>query len=144
MFENPRRGRQARNFTTNVPNRYFLKIHVGCPCKMRVLCTKHFMIIKHEEGQEETLCKSPKELRREGPTIWESCASRFSPFQCFFKSWFLRLWAVSYFSLQSYCTWKPSMQAAINKKITLADIRTRHILREKTDCKQSIFFSHNL
>ena len=42
MFENPRRGRQARNFTKNVPkiqildlnrlpNRYFLKIDVGCP-----------------------------------------------------------------------------------------------------------------
>ena len=39
MFENPRRGRQARNFTTNVPkildlkwipNRYFPKIDVGC------------------------------------------------------------------------------------------------------------------
>ena len=33
MFENPRRGKQARNFTTNVPkslpNRYFLKIDVG-------------------------------------------------------------------------------------------------------------------
>ena len=43
MFENPRRGRKARNFTTNVPkildlksspNRYFPKIDVGCPCKM--------------------------------------------------------------------------------------------------------------
>ena len=41
MFENPRRSRQARNFTTNVPkildlksssNRYFPKIVVGCPC----------------------------------------------------------------------------------------------------------------
>ena len=39
IFENPRRGRQARNFTTNVgnilnrlPNRYFSKINVGCPC----------------------------------------------------------------------------------------------------------------
>ena len=43
MFENPRRGRQARNFTTNVPklhsrtsnrllNRYFPKIDSGCPC----------------------------------------------------------------------------------------------------------------
>ena len=27
MFENPRRGRQARNFAKNVP-----KIVVGCPC----------------------------------------------------------------------------------------------------------------
>ena len=44
MFENPRRGRQARNFTTNVPtildlkssspNRYFLKIVVGCPWRL--------------------------------------------------------------------------------------------------------------
>ena len=42
MFENLRRGGQARNFTTNVPkildfkssspNRYFPKIDVGCPC----------------------------------------------------------------------------------------------------------------
>ena len=39
MFENSRRGRQARNFRTNVPkivdlksNRYFPKIDVGCPC----------------------------------------------------------------------------------------------------------------
>ena len=41
MFENPRRDRQARNFTTNVPkivdftsrlpNRYFPKIDVRCP-----------------------------------------------------------------------------------------------------------------
>ena len=41
MFKNHRRGRQARNFTINVPeildlnclpNRYFPKIDVGCPC----------------------------------------------------------------------------------------------------------------
>ena len=40
MFENPRRGRQEKKFTTNVPkipdsnrlpNRYFPKIAVGCP-----------------------------------------------------------------------------------------------------------------
>ena len=41
MFENPRRGRQARNFLANVPkildlkyhlpNKYFPKIDVGCP-----------------------------------------------------------------------------------------------------------------
>ena len=41
MFENPRRGRQAGNFATNVPkildlksssaNRYFWKIDIGCP-----------------------------------------------------------------------------------------------------------------
>ena len=40
MFENPRRGRQARNFTTNVPKildlkssseQIFSKIDVGCP-----------------------------------------------------------------------------------------------------------------
>ena len=30
MFENPRRGRQARNFTTNAP-----KIVVGCPWVMK-------------------------------------------------------------------------------------------------------------
>ena len=42
MFENPKRGRQARNFTTNVPKilvlkssseRIFPKIPVGCPCR---------------------------------------------------------------------------------------------------------------
>ena len=47
MFENPRRGRQARNFTTNVPkilvlksssNRYFPKINVGCPCLVICVC----------------------------------------------------------------------------------------------------------
>ena len=42
MFENPRRGMQARNFATNVPkildlkssseHWYFPKIDVGCPC----------------------------------------------------------------------------------------------------------------
>ena len=42
MFENPRRGRQARNFTTNAPKILDLKssseqifsgkIPVGCPC----------------------------------------------------------------------------------------------------------------
>ena len=35
MFENPRRGRQARNFTRNVPKILDLKsakIDVGCPC----------------------------------------------------------------------------------------------------------------
>ena len=40
MFENLRRGRQARNFTTNVPkildlkpNRYFRKLTLGAPEK---------------------------------------------------------------------------------------------------------------
>ena len=36
MFENPRRGRRARNFTANVLKildlKYFPKIDVGCPC----------------------------------------------------------------------------------------------------------------
>ena len=45
MFENPRRCRQARNFTTNVPktldltnrlpNRHFPKIEVGCPWNLK-------------------------------------------------------------------------------------------------------------
>ena len=44
MFENPRRGKQARNFTTNVPKNsssqivfrtdIFLKIAVGCPWEL--------------------------------------------------------------------------------------------------------------
>ena len=53
MFENPKRGRRARNFTTNVPNvsrsqivfrslpnTYFPKIDVGCPLYVSsvVLC----------------------------------------------------------------------------------------------------------
>ena len=41
MFENPRRGRQARNFTTNVPKILDLKssseqiFEVGCPCPVK-------------------------------------------------------------------------------------------------------------
>ena len=51
MFENPRRGRQARYFTTNVPkildlksssNRYFPKIDVGCPWLVYHNCHNHF------------------------------------------------------------------------------------------------------
>ena len=41
MLENPRRGRQVRNFTTNVPKIVDLKsppkIVVGCPCEITVL-----------------------------------------------------------------------------------------------------------
>ena len=49
MVENPRRGRQVRNLTTNVPNildrkssseQIFPKIVVGCPCHIRVLYGK--------------------------------------------------------------------------------------------------------
>ena len=53
MFENPRRGRQARNFTTNVPKivdlktsseQYFPKIDVGCPCQLGYMYNKkHFL-----------------------------------------------------------------------------------------------------
>ena len=72
----------------------------------------------------------------------------------------LRLRAVSYYSLQSYCTPNPSTRAAINEgvssrrkvpipycyitswfAIALAEIRTRRIKREKADCKQSILDS---
>ena len=72
----------------------------------------------------------------------------------------LRLRAVSYYSLQSYCTRNPSKRAAINEgvssrrkvpisycyitswfAIALAEIRTRRIKREKADCKQSILDS---
>ena len=51
MSENPRRGRQARNFITNVPkildlksssNRYFPKIDVGCPWLVYHDCHNHF------------------------------------------------------------------------------------------------------
>ena len=34
------------------------------------------------------------------------------------------------------------MRAAIREAIALAEIRARHFLREKADCKQSIFFFH--
>ena len=52
MFENPKRGRQARNFTTNVPkildlkssseNRYFWKIDIGCPWSPALYAWKMF------------------------------------------------------------------------------------------------------
>ena len=66
-----------------------------------------------------------------------------------------RLRAVSYFSLQSYCTRNLSTRAARNEGISLVwsqsliviitswfaialdEIRTGRILREKADCKQS-------
>ena len=53
MFENPRIGRQARNFTTNVPkildlksssNQYFLKIDVGCPLKANITINNDLLI----------------------------------------------------------------------------------------------------
>ena len=60
----------------------------------------------------------------------------------------IRLRAVSYFSLQSYCTRSLSTQAARplvvrNEGVTwfaiaLDDIRTDGLLREKADYKQSI------
>ena len=47
MFENPRRGRQARNFTTNVPKIldlkssseqiFFRKLSLGAPDKLSLL-----------------------------------------------------------------------------------------------------------
>ena len=77
-----------------------------------------------------------------------------------FLVFLLRLRAVSYYSLQSYCTRNPSTRAAINEgvssrrkvpipycyitswfAIALAEIRTRRIKREKADCKQSILAS---
>ena len=64
MFENPRRGRQARNFTKNVPkiqisnrlpNRYFPKIDVGCPrLFVRQLSQ---MCVVHLHLQAGDLCK---------------------------------------------------------------------------------------
>ena len=67
----------------------------------------------------------------------------------------IRQRAVSYFSLQSYCTRNLSTRAARNEGVSLVwsqsliviitswfaialdEIRTRRILREKADCKQS-------
>ena len=53
-----------------------------------------------------------------------------------------RLQVVSYFSLQGYCTRAEKPRAARNEDvwwfpIALDEIRTRRILREKADCKQS-------
>ena len=59
MFENPRRGRQERNFTTNVPKirdlkssseqkKKKLKIDVGCPC----LIIKMIKIYKDTRNEE--------------------------------------------------------------------------------------------
>ena len=51
MFENPRRGRQARNFTTNVPKILDLKssseqvFSVGCPCDHLLLKTSFLVTI---------------------------------------------------------------------------------------------------
>ena len=112
---------------------------------MRVPCAKHFMIIKHEEGQEETICKGAKELRREDPTICESCASRFSPFQCFFKNCFLDCEQCLIFFLQSYCTRNLSMRAAIREEIALlAEIRARPILSKKRQTASSLLFFHTM
>ena len=63
---------------------------------------------------------------------------------------------LSYFSLQSYCTWNPSTRTAKPRTarnewiviiteitswfaIALDEVRTRQILRGKADCKQSKF-----
>ena len=48
-----------------------------------------------------------------------------------------RLRAVSYFSLQSFCTRNPNTRTGSWFAIALAEIRTRRVLREKADCKQS-------
>ena len=71
--------------------------------------------------------------------------------------WYTRLRAVSYFSLQSYCTRNLTTRAAKPRAarnegvsqsviviitswfaVALDEIRSRRILREKADCKESI------
>ena len=71
--------------------------------------------------------------------------------------WYTRLRAVSYFSLQSYCTRNLTTRAAKSRAarnegvsqfliviitswfaVALDEIRSRRILREKADCKESI------
>ena len=79
-------------------------------------------------------------------TIWKSKAQSTTNTQEY------RLRAVSCFSLQSYCTRKQSTRAAKSGAagnegvsvivtswfaVALDEIRTRRILREKADCKQS-------
>ena len=54
------------------------------------------------------------------------------------KKLFFRLWAVSYFSLQSYCTRNLSMRAAIREAIALAEIRARPILSNKKGRLQAV------
>ena len=63
IFENPRRGWQARNFTTNVPlnyrsqivrvpNRYFPKTDVGCPSSIlefALFSLTEIHILTHED-----------------------------------------------------------------------------------------------
>ena len=61
MFKNPRRGRQAINFTTNVPKildlkspseQIFPKIDVGCPRSMKSFLTRGDARAYHELLQQ--------------------------------------------------------------------------------------------
>ena len=83
------------------------------------------------------------------------CGSRANPENIDCEQSLIRQRAVSYFSLQSYCTRNLSTRAARNEGVSLVwsqsliviitswfaialdEIRTRRILREKADCKQS-------
>ena len=56
MFENPRRGRQARKFYISncLPNRYFPKIDFGCPCHLITSSTEliepsPLLILNHQK-----------------------------------------------------------------------------------------------
>ena len=60
MFENPSGGRQARDFTANVlkilnclPNRYSLKIDVGCPLTVHHSASK--VVLESSEGRKGVL-----------------------------------------------------------------------------------------
>ena len=59
MFENPRRGRQARNFTTNVPKIldlkssfeqiFFRKLSLGAPEHIGIFFKEQLQILEHFE-----------------------------------------------------------------------------------------------
>ena len=89
------------------------------------------------------------------PCVRVFCGSRANAENIDCEQSLIRQRAVSYFSLQSYCTRNLSTRAARNEGVSLVwsqsliviitswfaialdEIRTRRILREKADCKQS-------
>ena len=65
MFEDPRRGRKARNFTTNVPKILDLKspFEQIFP-KIDVLFVLNAMLIRLNTLAEDRFCKHPGEVTR--------------------------------------------------------------------------------
>ena len=82
MFENPRRGRQARNFTTNVPkildlnrlpNRYFWKIDIGCPWLPALYPSKMFC---HFWMDLVSIWMARGIRSKKFSSVWTACAIR--------------------------------------------------------------------